>query len=32
MEHGFLDRIVKRSEMRATLSQLIRLLGPRGNS
>jgi acetyl-CoA carboxylase carboxyl transferase subunit beta len=30
MEHGFLDRIVKRSEMRATLSQLIRLLGPRG--
>jgi len=32
MEHGFLDRIVKRSEMRATLAQLIRLLGPRGRS
>ena len=30
MEHGFLDCIIKRSEMRATLGQLIRLLGPRG--
>ena len=30
LEHGFLDRIVKRSEMRATLASLIRLLGPRG--
>ena len=30
MEHGFLDRIIKRGEMRSTLAQLIRLLGPRG--
>ena len=30
LEHGFLDRIVRRSEMRATLASLIRLLGPRG--
>jgi acetyl-CoA carboxylase carboxyl transferase subunit beta len=29
LEHGFLDRIVPRREMRATLSQLMRLLGPR---
>jgi acetyl-CoA carboxylase carboxyl transferase subunit beta len=29
LEHGFLDRIVHRKEMRATLSQLLRLLGPR---
>ena len=29
LEHGFLDRIVPRREMRATLSQLVRLLGPR---
>jgi acetyl-CoA carboxylase carboxyl transferase subunit beta len=31
MEHGFLDCIIKRAEMRATLAQLIRLLGPRGS-
>jgi acetyl-CoA carboxylase carboxyl transferase subunit beta len=30
LEHGFLDRIVPRREMRATLGRLIRLLGPRG--
>ena len=30
LERGFLDRIVRRSEMRATLASLIRLLGPRG--
>ena len=29
LEHGFLDRIVPRREMRATLAQLVRLLGPR---
>ena len=29
LEHGFLDRIVPRREMRATLAQLLRLLGPR---
>jgi len=29
LEHGFLDKIVPRREMRATLSQLVRLLGPR---
>jgi len=32
LEHGFLDKIVKRSEMRATLANLIRLLGPRGGA
>jgi acetyl-CoA carboxylase carboxyl transferase subunit beta len=32
LEHGFLDKIVKRSEMRATLANLIRLLGPRGGT
>jgi acetyl-CoA carboxylase carboxyl transferase subunit beta len=30
LEHGFLDRIVKRSDLRATLASFIRLLGPRG--
>jgi acetyl-CoA carboxylase carboxyl transferase subunit beta len=30
MEHGFLDHIVPRHEMRATLARLCRLLGPRG--
>jgi acetyl-CoA carboxylase carboxyl transferase subunit beta len=29
LEHGFLDRIVPRREMRATLAQLVRVLGPR---
>jgi acetyl-CoA carboxylase carboxyl transferase subunit beta len=29
LEHGFLDRIVPRREMRPTLAQLLRLLGPR---
>ena len=29
LDHGFLDKIVPRREMRATLSQLVRLLGPR---
>ncbi len=29
MEHGFLDAIVPRREMRATLARLLRLLGPR---
>jgi acetyl-CoA carboxylase carboxyl transferase subunit beta len=29
LEHGFLDKIVHRREMRATLAQLMRLLGPR---
>ena len=29
MEHGFLDKIVHRKELRATLAQLLRLLGPR---
>jgi acetyl-CoA carboxylase carboxyl transferase subunit beta len=30
LEHGFLDRIIARREMRATLAGLLRLLGPRG--
>jgi acetyl-CoA carboxylase carboxyl transferase subunit beta len=30
MEHGFLDHIVHRRDMRETLSRLCRLLGPRG--
>ena len=30
LEHGFLDRIVPRRELRATLASLVRLLGPRG--
>ena len=30
LEHGFLDRIVPRRELRATLAGLVRLLGPRG--
>jgi len=29
LEHGFLDKIVHRRELRATLAQLMRLLGPR---
>ena len=29
MDHGFLDKIVHRRELRATLGQLVRLLGPR---
>jgi acetyl-CoA carboxylase carboxyl transferase subunit beta len=29
LEHGFLDKIVPRKELRATLAQLCRLLGPR---
>jgi acetyl-CoA carboxylase carboxyl transferase subunit beta len=29
LEHGFLDKIVHRKELRATLAQLMRLLGPR---
>ena len=29
LEHGFLDRIVSRREMRPTLSSLVRMLGPR---
>ena len=28
LEHGFLDMIVHRRELRATLAQLVRLLGP----
>ena len=32
MEHGFLDAIVPRREMRATLGRLLRLLGPRAPS
>jgi acetyl-CoA carboxylase carboxyl transferase subunit beta len=32
LEHGFLDKIVHRREMRATLGQLMRLLGPRTSS
>ena len=28
LEHGFLDKIVHRRELRATLAQLMRLLGP----
>jgi acetyl-CoA carboxylase carboxyl transferase subunit beta len=31
MEHGFLDCIVPRKEMRATLARLCHLLGPRGS-
>jgi acetyl-CoA carboxylase carboxyl transferase subunit beta len=30
LEHGFLDRIVSRREMRPMLSSLVRMLGPRG--
>jgi acetyl-CoA carboxylase carboxyl transferase subunit beta len=30
LDHGFLDRIVPRREMRDTLARLVRLLGPRG--
>jgi acetyl-CoA carboxylase carboxyl transferase subunit beta len=29
LEHGFLDTIVSRKEMRATLAKLLRLLGPK---
>ena len=29
MDHGFLDKIVPRREMRGTLAQLLRLLGPK---
>ncbi len=29
LEHGFLDAIVPRREMRTTLGRLLRLLGPR---
>jgi acetyl-CoA carboxylase carboxyl transferase subunit beta len=32
LEHGFLDKIVHRRELRATLAQLARLLGPRTSS
>jgi acetyl-CoA carboxylase carboxyl transferase subunit beta len=32
LEHGFLDKIIHRREMRATLAQLVRLLGPRTSS
>ena len=32
LEHGFLDKIVHRRELRATLAQLMRLLGPRTSS
>jgi acetyl-CoA carboxylase carboxyl transferase subunit beta len=32
LDHGFLDKIVKRSELRAMLANLIRLLGPRGRA
>ena len=32
MDHGFLDRIVHRRELRATLGQLVRLLGPRATA
>jgi acetyl-CoA carboxylase carboxyl transferase subunit beta len=31
MEHGFLDHIVQRRDMRETLGRLVRLLGPRGH-
>ena len=31
LEHGFLDRIVPRREMRSTLAQLVRVLGPRAH-
>ena len=30
LDHGFLDRIVPRKEMRETLGRLLKLLGPRG--
>jgi acetyl-CoA carboxylase carboxyl transferase subunit beta len=30
LEHGFLDKIVARRDLRPTLSKLIRMLGPRG--
>jgi acetyl-CoA carboxylase carboxyl transferase subunit beta len=30
LEHGFLDHIVPRKEMRETLGRLLKLLGPRG--
>jgi acetyl-CoA carboxylase carboxyl transferase subunit beta len=30
LEHGFLDRIVARGEMRGMLASLLKLLGPRG--
>jgi acetyl-CoA carboxylase carboxyl transferase subunit beta len=30
LEHGFLDHIVSRREMRETLARLCRLMGPRG--
>jgi acetyl-CoA carboxylase carboxyl transferase subunit beta len=29
LEHGFLDTIVTRSELKPTLARLVRLLGPR---
>jgi len=32
LEHGFLDKIVHRRELRSTLAQLMRLLGPRTSS
>jgi acetyl-CoA carboxylase carboxyl transferase subunit beta len=32
LEHGFLDKIVHRRDLRATLGQLMRLLGPRPSS
>jgi acetyl-CoA carboxylase carboxyl transferase subunit beta len=32
MEHGFLDHIVPRKEMRDTLARLCKLLGPRSAS
>ena len=32
LEHGFLDAIVPRKEMRAKLAHLLRLLGPRAAS
>ena len=32
LEHGFVDRIVPRSEQRATLAQLLRLHGKEGTS
>jgi acetyl-CoA carboxylase carboxyl transferase subunit beta len=31
LEHGFLDKIVSRKEMRPTLARLLRLLGPRAS-
>jgi acetyl-CoA carboxylase carboxyl transferase subunit beta len=30
LEHGFLDHIVPRRELRDTLGRLVRMLGPRG--